>query len=66
MKTIAISAITTDTGLITNDFVTSDTTLAVSGTLGAALSAGEFGANQYRRRHHLAEPVSKRLNLDLA
>ncbi len=42
VKTIAISAITTDTGLITNDFVTSDTTLAVSGTLGAALSAGEF------------------------
>ncbi|HBC2919713.1 TPA: Ig-like domain-containing protein, partial [Escherichia coli] len=41
VKTIAISAITTDTGLITNDFVTSDTTLAVSGTLGAALSAGE-------------------------
>uniref|UniRef100_UPI0035DED31F Ig-like domain-containing protein n=1 Tax=Escherichia fergusonii TaxID=564 RepID=UPI0035DED31F len=42
VKTIAISAITTDTGLITNDFVTSDTTLAVSGTLGAPLSAGEF------------------------
>ncbi|HBB7029845.1 TPA: Ig-like domain-containing protein [Escherichia coli] len=42
VKTITISAITTDTGLITNDFVTSDTTLAVSGTLGAALSAGEF------------------------
>lgn len=42
VKTIAISAITTDTGLLTNDFVTSDTTLAVSGTLGAALSAGEF------------------------
>ncbi len=42
VKTIAISAITTDTGLITNDFITSDTTLAVSGTLGAALSAGEF------------------------
>ncbi len=42
VKTIAISAITTDTGLIANDFVTSDTTLAVSGTLGAALSAGEF------------------------
>ncbi|HBA8422333.1 TPA: Ig-like domain-containing protein [Escherichia coli] len=42
VKVIAISAITTDTGLITNDFVTSDTTLAVSGTLGAALSAGEF------------------------
>ncbi|HBA8762430.1 TPA: Ig-like domain-containing protein [Escherichia coli] len=42
VKTIAISAITTDTGLITNDFFTSDTTLAVSGTLGAALSAGEF------------------------
>ena len=42
VKTIAISAITTDTGLITNDFVTSDTTLAVSGTLGAALSVGEF------------------------
>ncbi len=42
VKTIAINAITTDTGLITNDFVTSDTTLAVSGTLGAALSAGEF------------------------
>ncbi|EEZ2648718.1 Ig-like domain-containing protein [Escherichia coli] len=42
VKTIAISAITTDTGLITNEFVTSDTTLAVSGTLGAALSAGEF------------------------
>ncbi|EKJ6249442.1 Ig-like domain-containing protein [Escherichia coli] len=42
VKTIAISAITTDTGLITNDFVTSDTTLAVSGSLGAALSAGEF------------------------
>ena len=41
VKTITISAITTDTGLITNDFVTSDTTLAVSGTLGAALSAGE-------------------------
>ncbi len=34
VKTIAINAITTDTGLITNDFVTSDTTLAVSGTLG--------------------------------
>ncbi len=34
VKTIAISAITTDMGLITNDFVTSDTTLAVSGTLG--------------------------------
>ncbi|WP_349473111.1 Ig-like domain-containing protein, partial [Escherichia coli] len=29
VKTIAISAITTDMGLITNDFVTSDTTLAV-------------------------------------
>ncbi|HAY3945284.1 TPA: Ig-like domain-containing protein [Escherichia coli] len=42
VKTIAISAITTDTGLINNDFVTSDTTLAVSGTLGATLSAGEF------------------------
>ncbi|HFL5096998.1 TPA: Ig-like domain-containing protein [Escherichia coli] len=42
VKTIAISAITTDTGLIANDFVTSDTTLAVNGTLGAALSAGEF------------------------
>ncbi|MBA8252444.1 Ig-like domain-containing protein [Escherichia coli] len=42
VKTIAISAITTDTGLIANDFVTSDTTLAVSGTLGATLSAGEF------------------------
>ncbi|EON9122044.1 Ig-like domain-containing protein, partial [Escherichia coli] len=42
VKTIAISAITTDMGLITNDFVTSDTTLAVSGTLGATLSAGEF------------------------
>ena len=42
VKTIAISAITTDTGLITNDFVTSDTTLAVNGTLGAALSVGEF------------------------
>ena len=41
VKTIAISAITTDTGLITNDFVTSDTTLAVSGTLGAALAADE-------------------------
>ncbi|EFC2435468.1 Ig-like domain-containing protein [Escherichia coli] len=40
VKTIAISAITTDMGLITNDFVTSDTTLAVSGTLGATLSAG--------------------------
>ncbi|MBE8462554.1 Ig-like domain-containing protein [Escherichia coli] len=42
VKTIVINAITTDTGLITNDFVTSDTTLAVSGTLGAALSSGEF------------------------
>ncbi|HBC1641745.1 TPA: Ig-like domain-containing protein [Escherichia coli] len=42
VKTIAISAITTDTGLIANDFVTSDTTLAVNGTLGAALSVGEF------------------------
>ncbi len=42
VKTIAVTAITTDTGLITNDFVTSDTTLAVSGTLGATLSAGEF------------------------
>ncbi|EJO0178394.1 Ig-like domain-containing protein [Escherichia coli] len=42
VKTISINAITTDTGLITNDFVTSDTTLAVSGTLGAALSSGEF------------------------
>ncbi len=42
VKTIAISAITTDTGLITNDFVTSDTTLAVSGSLGATLAAGEF------------------------
>ncbi|HFU0622818.1 TPA: Ig-like domain-containing protein [Escherichia coli] len=42
VKTIAINAITTDTGLITNDFVTSDTTLAVSGTLGAELSSGEF------------------------
>ncbi|EJZ2417223.1 Ig-like domain-containing protein [Escherichia coli] len=42
VKTIAISAITTDMGLNTNDFVTSDTTLAVSGTLGATLSAGEF------------------------
>ncbi|MGQ50820.1 Ig-like domain-containing protein [Escherichia coli] len=42
VKTIAISAITTDTGLINNDFVTSDTTLAVNGTLGAALSVGEF------------------------
>ncbi|MDA6436478.1 Ig-like domain-containing protein [Escherichia coli] len=42
VKTIAINASTTDTGLITNDFVTSDTTLAVSGTLGAALSSGEF------------------------
>ncbi|HDJ0924489.1 TPA: Ig-like domain-containing protein [Escherichia coli] len=42
VKTIAISAITTDMGLITNDFVASDTTLAVSGTLGATLSAGEF------------------------
>ncbi|MEB7937874.1 Ig-like domain-containing protein [Escherichia whittamii] len=41
VKTIAISAITTDTGLITNDFVTSDTTLTVRGTLGAALAADE-------------------------
>ncbi|GHK19875.1 hypothetical protein ECZU03_36640 [Escherichia coli] len=61
VKTIAISAITTDTGLITNDFVTSDTTLAVSGTLGAALSAGEF-AQISIDGGTTAEPVSKRLN----
>lgn len=42
VKTIAITAINTDTGLFGNDFITSDTTLAVSGSLGATLATGEF------------------------
>lgn len=66
VKTIAISAITTDTGLITNDFVTSDTTLAVSGTLGAALSAGEFAQISIDGGIHLAESFGKRFDLDIS
>ncbi|HDC4599042.1 TPA: Ig-like domain-containing protein, partial [Enterobacter cloacae] len=41
-KTITLEAINTDTGLSSTDFITSDTTLALSGRLGAAPSAGEF------------------------
>ncbi|EPM0023331.1 Ig-like domain-containing protein, partial [Citrobacter farmeri] len=42
VKTLTIDAITTDTGLQSNDFITSDTTLALNGRLGAALATGEF------------------------
>ena len=38
---IQISAISTDTGISSTDFLTNDTTLTVSGTLTSALSVGE-------------------------
>ncbi|MBU9844027.1 Ig-like domain-containing protein [Rahnella ecdela] len=40
-KTVSVDAISTDTGLSGNDFVTSDTSLTVTGSLGATLSADE-------------------------
>lgn len=39
--TISIDGITTDTGLDAHDFITSDTSLTLHGTLGAKLQAGE-------------------------
>ncbi|MCP2233761.1 Ig-like domain-containing protein [Erwinia aphidicola] len=41
-KTISIDAVSNDTGLSSSDFVTSDTSLTVSGTLGATLAADEY------------------------
>ncbi len=65
VKTIAISAITTDTGLIANDFVTSDTTLAVSGTLGR-----RFLPVSSRKSALMAAPPAesfgKRFDLDIS
>ncbi|MFJ7142591.1 Ig-like domain-containing protein [Pseudomonas protegens] len=40
-ETLAITAISTDTGVSSSDFITADNTLSVSGTLGATLVAGE-------------------------
>ncbi len=40
-KTVSVDAISTDTGLSSNDFVTSDTSLTVTGSLGATLAADE-------------------------
>ncbi|ENA0608794.1 Ig-like domain-containing protein, partial [Enterobacter bugandensis] len=41
-KTIAIDSISDDTGLSSSDFITNDTSLTVHGSLGAALSPGEY------------------------
>nr|WP_241602887.1 Ig-like domain-containing protein [Rosenbergiella nectarea] len=41
-KTISIESIDQDTGLHSNDFITSDTSLTVKGSLGASLSANEY------------------------
>ncbi|PIJ44850.1 Ig-like domain-containing protein, partial [Tatumella sp. OPLPL6] len=41
-KTISIDSIDQDTGLHSNDFITSDTSLTVKGSLGASLSANEY------------------------
>ncbi|MCL9666973.1 Ig-like domain-containing protein [Rosenbergiella epipactidis] len=41
-KTITIDSIDQDTGLHNNDFITSDTSLTVNGSLGASLSANEY------------------------
>ncbi|AVF34397.1 Ig-like domain-containing protein [Rahnella sikkimica] len=40
-KTVTIDSISTDTGISASDFVTSDTSLTVTGSIGAALGAGE-------------------------
>uniref|UniRef100_UPI0013005ABC Ig-like domain-containing protein n=1 Tax=Rahnella sp. AN3-3W3 TaxID=1610578 RepID=UPI0013005ABC len=40
-KTVSVDAISTDTGLSSTDFVTSDTSLTVTGSLGATLAADE-------------------------
>ena len=41
-KTISIDSIDQDTGLHSNDFITSDTSLTVKGSLGASLAANEY------------------------
>ncbi|MBU9831582.1 Ig-like domain-containing protein [Rahnella sp. FC061912-K] len=41
-QTISIDAISQDTGLSSSDFITSDTTINLRGTLGAALGADEY------------------------
>ncbi|QZI68267.1 FG-GAP-like repeat-containing protein [Pseudomonas protegens] len=40
-QTVAITAINSDTGVSSSDFITADNTLVFSGTLGAALASGE-------------------------
>ncbi|CAM3654096.1 Ig-like domain-containing protein [Rahnella victoriana] len=40
-KTVSVDAISSDTGLSSTDFVTSDTSLTVTGSLGATLAADE-------------------------
>ncbi|MBK5540631.1 Ig-like domain repeat protein [Pseudomonas sp. TH07] len=40
-ETISLDAITTDSGASSSDFITSDNTLVLNGTLGTALAAGE-------------------------
>jgi hypothetical protein len=40
-KTVTIDSVSTDTGISASDFVTSDTSLTVTGSIGAALGAGE-------------------------
>ncbi|MEM5332212.1 Ig-like domain-containing protein, partial [Paraburkholderia sp. JHI2823] len=40
-ETVTIGAITVDTGVSSSDFITSDTTLVFSGSLGTALAAGD-------------------------
>ncbi|WP_227160203.1 Ig-like domain-containing protein [Enterobacter cloacae] len=41
-KTIAIDSISDDTGLSSSDFITSDTSLTLHGSLGATLADGEY------------------------
>ncbi|MDD5358629.1 MAG: Ig-like domain-containing protein, partial [Sulfurovaceae bacterium] len=41
-QTIDITSVTDDTGLSSSDFITSDTTLTVNGTLASALASDEF------------------------
>ncbi len=41
-KTIAIDSISDDTGLSSSDFITSDTSLTLQGSLGATLADGEY------------------------
>lgn len=65
-QVLTITSISTDTGSSATDFITSDTTLTLTGSLGAGLASGEVAQiSSMAARHGPRSPPTVRSGLTL-